>query len=87
MKVLARLSVVANYGPQTHVRAERKQADKKRATEDLLISVPAHDLPDIHPGQRENKRNHPRASDFDSQLPMDHEGCRQCKRTNERINA
>jgi hypothetical protein len=49
MKVLARLSVGANYGSQTHVRAERKQADKKRATEDLFISALAHDLPDIHP--------------------------------------
>ena len=49
MKVLARLSVGANYGSQTHVCAERKQADKKRATEDLFISALAHDLPDIHP--------------------------------------
>jgi hypothetical protein len=49
MKVLARLSVGANYGSQTHVRAERKQADKKRATEDLFISALAQDLPHIHP--------------------------------------
>ena len=48
--IIARLSIGADYGSETHVRAERKQADKKRAAKDLFISAPPHDLPEVHPG-------------------------------------
>jgi len=48
-EVLAWVRAGANYGSETHVRTEREQADKKRATKDLFISALPHDLPDVHP--------------------------------------